>query len=63
MIQKKCLKELWINVGGMLWKKLKKYLKTNEHELYLLALSLNKEYYLGNDNNEMINDLSTALGR
>ena len=47
----------------MLWKKLKKYLKTNEHELYLLALSLNKEYYLGNDNNEMINDLSTALGR
>ena len=43
---------------------IKNYLKTNEHELYLLALSLNKKYYLGNDeNNEMINDLSTSLGR
>ena len=43
---------------------IKNYLKTNEHELYLLALSLNNKYYLGNDeNNEMINDLSTALGR
>ena len=41
----------------------KNYLKINEHKLYLLALSLNKEYYLGNENNEMINDLSTALGR
>ena len=43
---------------------IKNYLKTNEHELYLLALSLNNKYYLGNDeNNEMINDLSTSLGR
>lgn len=42
---------------------IKNYLKTNEHELYLLALSLNKKYYLGNENNEMINDLSTSLGR
>ena len=42
---------------------IKNYLKTNEHELYLLAMSLNKKYYLGNENNEMINDLSTSLGR
>lgn len=42
---------------------IKNYLKTNEHELYLLALSLNKKYYIGNENNEMINDLSTSLGR
>ena len=41
----------------------KNYLKINEHKLYLLALALNKKYYLGNENNEMINDLSTALGR
>ena len=42
---------------------IKNYLKTNEHELYLLAMSLNKKYYLGNENNEIINDLSTSLGR
>ena len=35
---------------------IKNYLKTNEHELYL-------KYYLGNENNEIIDNLSTDLGR
>lgn len=43
---------------------IKNNLKANEHELYLLALSLIQKYYQGNDeNNEMIDNLSIALGR